>query len=402
MGVKVRQRNGKWWVFIDYQGKRKAKCIGDSLKTAKLFAEKMQAALLLGQYDLTKTEQSRPFDTAFTTWLDLYARVHCKLSTVTGYELAFRRYLLPALGKKDVRAITRNDVQLLVHDLLAKKLAPNSIRALLAPLREFFNHQMDDGFLDRNPCVRFLPRGRKEGAREQKVSFLTKEECGVLLRTAREQFPRVYPFISLLIRTGLRLGEAIALQWGDLDAQSRFLTVQRNWVDGQLTTPKSGKSRRVDVSLSLLDTLNSLLVERKKEALRHGWGEVPPWIFLTDGGTRLDPDNFRGRIWPKLLAKAGLRHIRIHDLRHSFASLLLENGESLAYIRDQLGHSSIKITVDTYGHLVPGGNRAAVDRLDGLERTTFHNTDATGPSDSVGAQRLTRENDTESLTARRA
>jgi integrase len=62
--------------------------------------------------------------------------------------------------------------------------------------------------------------------------------------------------------------------------------------------------------------------------------------------------------------KAKLRHVRVHDLRHTFASLLIQNGESLAYVKDQLGHSSIAITVDLYGHLVPGSNRAAVDRLD--------------------------------------
>jgi integrase len=66
------------------------------------------------------------------------------------------------------------------------------------------------------------------------------------------------------------------------------------------------------------------------------------------------------------LAKAGLRTIRIHDLRHTYASLLIGQGESLAYVKGQMGHHSIRVTVDTYGHLVPGGNKAAVDRLDGL------------------------------------
>ena len=78
----------------------------------------------------------------------------------------------------------------------------------------------------------------------------------------------------------------------------------------------------------------------------------------------IDPENFRSRVWSKLLAKAGLRRIRIHDLRHTFASLLIQQGESLAYVKEQMGHHSIRVTVDVYGHLVPGGNKAAVDRLD--------------------------------------
>jgi integrase len=104
---------------------------------------------------------------------------------------------------------------------------------------------------------------------------------------------------------------------------------------------------------------------------------VPLWVFTSSTGTMLNPDNFRKRDWPHPLAKAGLRCIRIHDLRHTFASLLIQNGESLVYVKEQLGHHSIRVTVDTYGHLVPGGNRAAVDKLDGLETATGRNSGAT-------------------------
>jgi integrase len=85
----------------------------------------------------------------------------------------------------------------------------------------------------------------------------------------------------------------------------------------------------------------------------------------------------------KLLAKAGFPSLRIHDLRHTFASLLIQQGESLAYVKEQLGHHSIRITVDTYGHLVPGGNRQAVDKLDGLEKETVRNPDATNEMNTV-------------------
>jgi integrase len=87
------------------------------------------------------------------------------------------------------------------------------------------------------------------------------------------------------------------------------------------------------------------------------------WLFTTRQGTQLDPSNLR-KVFYRLLVAAKLRRVRFHDLRHTFATLLIQQGEGLPYIRDQLGHSSIKITVDTYGHLVPGGNRQAVDKLD--------------------------------------
>ena len=101
---------------------------------------------------------------------------------------------------------------------------------------------------------------------------------------------------------------------------------------------------------------------------------MPVWVFCSETGGPLDGDNLRKRVFYKVLEQAGLRHIRIHDLRHTFASLLLQNGESLKYIQEQLGHSSIQITMDTYGHLIPGANRGAVDRLDDA---TGCNPDAT-------------------------
>ena len=99
--------------------------------------------------------------------------------------------------------------------------------------------------------------------------------------------------------------------------------------------------------------------------------EMPAWVFAARPGGVLEERNVR-HVFARLLAKAALRHMRIHDLRHTFASLLLQQGESVVYVKEQLGHSSIQITVDTYGHLIPGANRGAVHRLD--------DDDATQPS----------------------
>jgi integrase len=105
---------------------------------------------------------------------------------------------------------------------------------------------------------------------------------------------------------------------------------------------------------------------RREEALASGRNEIPDWIFCNEDGKPPDMYNLKRRHFFRCLKSAGLRRIRFHDLRHRYASLFIQNGESLAYVKDQLGHSSIKMTVDVDGHLVPGANRQTVNRLPGL------------------------------------
>lgn len=161
----------------------------------------------------------------------------------------------------------------------------------------------------------------------------------------------------------MRLGEAMALQWGDIDFHGRFINVQRSISKGVIGTPKSGKSRRVDMSKQLAEALWNLRNQRRIETLEKGWGKVPEWVFISETGTSLIEHHWRLRVFAKALEKAGLRRIRIHDLRHTYASLLIQAGESLAYVRDQLGHHSIKVTVDIYGHLAPEGNKGSSGSL---------------------------------------
>ncbi len=117
------------------------------------------------------------------------------------------------------------------------------------------------------------------------------------------------------------------------------------------------------MSLELTRTLKDLLLERQVNAGAQGTA-VLPWVFCNESGGLLHPHNLRDRVFYGLLEKAKLRQVRFHDLRHTFASLLLQQGETPVYVKEQMGHSSIQVTVDLYGHLIPGGNKQAVDRLD--------------------------------------
>src|SRR5262249_47471303 len=154
------------------------------------------------------------------------------------------------------------------------------------------------------------------------------------------------------------------------DFKGGFIHVQRNLSRGKISTTKNGKDRRVDMSTMLSNTLNDLLSKRRAEALREEMkkpaeerrdaatvvnGVMDNWLFTTPGVvkkngevikiTRLQPSNLL-KTFCRILVDAGLGRVRFHDLRHTFASLLLQNGESLTYVKDQMGHSSIQITLD--------------------------------------------------------
>ncbi|MEA2063450.1 MAG: site-specific integrase, partial [Gemmatimonadota bacterium] len=158
------------------------------------------------------------------------------------------------------------------------------------------------------------------------------------------------------------LGELLGLQWGDIDWNGGFVQVQRSFKNQQMSETKTGRTRRVDMSDQLIEVLQRLYTDRKKEALKSGRGEVIELIFHKSG----EPiaQNSIRNVWKRILRKAGLRDMRFHDIRHTFASQLLSNGQSPVYVKEQLGHSSIQITVDIYGHLIPSSNREAVNQLD--------------------------------------
>jgi integrase len=194
-----------------------------------------------------------------------------------------------------------------------------------------------------------------------------------MLSETKRLDPPLYPIVLLLARTGMRIGEALALQAGDIDLDNRCIHIKRTWGsrskanrEERFNSPKGKRDRLTDMSKQLTDVMKLHLAQQDDPAA---------WVFPgRDPEMPMHPVTFLGR-WTKLLRQTGITYHKPHALRHTYASLLIQNGESLAYVRDQLGHSSIKITVDTYGHLAPGGNKAAVDRLDEL---TGRNLYATG------------------------
>jgi integrase len=354
-----------YWVFINHQGKRKAKKVGDK-KTAEAIAAKIREKLKLGELKIGEEKKHILFKDYANEWFKKHVKIFCKYSTMKGYEICLNKHILPFFGSTTIDQIRRKDIK---EFMFSEGLSPGTVRNIKACLSGIFTSAVEDELVVGNPVARLgkqINKMIKKKDPKRDINPFSREEVQLFLKTAEGYCIKYHPVFLCAVRSGLRESEVIGLQPCDLDFNDRFIEVRRSIVRGRITTPKNGKSRRVDMSLQLADVLRAHLHETKKETLKKGWKEPPQWLFYNDKGEPLDPNNLRKRYFYKCLEKAGLRRIRFHDLRHTFASLLISQGESLAYVRDQLGHHSIQVTVDIYGHLVPGANRDAVDKLDDM------------------------------------
>jgi integrase len=228
---------------------------------------------------------------------------------------------------------------------------------------------VDEELIPLNPASGITKKLQLRRDRKIEIEPLTTQEVSLFLEACQAHAPEHHSFFLCAFRTGMRLGELLGLQWGDVDWHGKFIRVSRSYKLGRMTPTKTGKIRRVDMSNHLIEALGSLYTARKREALKEGRGEVIDSIFHR-GGKPME-QNYIRRVFKRILARAGLREIRLHDVRHTYASLLLSDDASPVYVKEQLGHTSIQITVDIYGHLIPSSNRERVNRLDTQPNATY-------------------------------
>jgi integrase len=301
-------------------------------------------------------------------WIPI-VRTAAKPRTVETYQGALDRHIVPELGAVRLSRLQRAHVKRFVaRKLQQDALSPAYVKLIIAVLGALLAAARDDGIPVRADATARLGRifklAKSTAARQEDVKAFDRAQLAGFLAIADRIMPRLAPLFLVMARTGLRLGEALALQWEDIDLATRTLHVRRILSAGTIGKPKSGAGRDVDLSQHLVDRLTRLRATRSTTALRQGLGEIPPWIFCTRTEQPFHPRVVQ-RACAAVLSEAGLPgHFTPHCFRHTFASLLLSDGVSPAYVQRMLGHSSIKLTVDLYGKWLPMANKAAVDRLD--------------------------------------
>jgi integrase len=308
-------------------------------------------------------------------WLQASAKSRVRERTYTWYVELLKSYVRPALGAKKLSEVKPLDVQALYSSLQEKGLSAKTVRHAHTTLSTALTQAVRWRMLVQNPALMVKPprQTRKE------MQALSPEEAARFLVAASQD--RWGVLFCLALTTGMRPEEYLGLQWKDVELDKGTVMVQRTLVwrrkggGWYFAEPKTARSRRtIPVPASLVRGMREHRRRQAEQRLKTG----PKYqhhdlVFATAEGSPLMPRNLLSRHFKPTLKRAELPgSIRLYDLRHTCATLLLSAGENPKVVSERLGHASVAMTLDVYSHVLPTMQQAAADRL---ERLLFTETD---------------------------
>jgi integrase len=305
-------------------------------------------------------------------WLQDVVKGSVSRHTFKDYEGKVRLHLKPTLGRVKLKALTSAHLQRSYAQKVDEGLSPRTVEYVHTTARKALG-KAEEWDLVRKNVARYArsPSYTEDGSRKEH-RILTVPQTKALFAIARDSGDRLEALYVRALTTGLRRGELLGLKWTDANLERTALSINRSmdtlYGPAQEKAPKRRSSRRT-VAL-MPEAVTALRIHHKRqtdERLAAG----PTWverdlIFPTRIGTPMSGDNLLKSSLRPLLAKAGLPPVTFHELRHTFATFHLASGEKLKVIQEILGHSSIKTTMDTYGHVIPGMQEGAAMRLSDL------------------------------------
>jgi integrase len=364
------KRHGSWFFahdVPDVSGKRRQIRRGGFASAADTRAA-LEDSLLATGHGVRVQEQRRLTVAAYLeAWLERKKDIgRFRPSTALHTNQHLRDYWIPLLGHYRLGDLTVDDVDRALASIRRqptrkKRLSPSSVLRIHATLRSALNDAVRRRMIPYNPAA----LAELEPSRRPKVRPWEPEELGAFLDFTATH--RLGVLFEVLAMTGLRRGEIVGLRWGDVDLERRVLWVRQAVVqvgyESVVGPPKttSGEERRVDLDAA---TAGSLIAHRlRQDDERAAFGaahEDHDLVFAREDGSCLKPEVV-SKTFRKLVAGAGLRRVRLHDLRHGQASIMLAAGVDMTVVSKRVGHSGIRITSDTYAHLLEGVGRQAAE-----------------------------------------
>jgi integrase len=365
--------NGRWrWeLVLGYVSKP------DGTKTRKTKSgtakneTEAKKALTLARADKERGTLATPDRVTVAEWLTKWlatraARV--RPNTVIAYEGIIKKYLVPNLGSKRLQALKPVDLHGFYENLAGEGLTGKTIRNIHGVLYGALSDALRLELVFRNVAEVTRPEVPSQNNNIRASQAWTATEAKTFLDVARGD--ALYTAFYLMLSLGLRRGEVCGLRWQHIDFESRALRVEESLVTerGKLAVnePKTRRSKR---ALRLpLDVLEALRIHKAAQQERHEvLGVIPArdWLFTTRNGTAVHPDNVN-RSLERLCKLAGVRQVRVHDLRHTYASLARRAGVPLEVVSEKLGHHAPSFTGDVYRHTFEDEHEGAALELSQL------------------------------------
>jgi len=284
---------------------------------------------------------------------------------------SYRRHIdlhLASLADRDSAKITSADLLALYGKLRHDGLSGSTVRSVHATVRACFNWSVRHNKLVRNAAANVAAEDLPARNRLEMTAW-SGSEVNRILEAASEE---LRPLFSVMARTGIRRGEALALRWEDVSFEARTLTISRSIVPRpggglDLLEPKTKQSRRtVDAPPSVLETLGEVRHVQTRERLVSGLrpGSFGDLIFTGDDGVTPISPGVASRQFQRAVRRSKVRPGRLHDLRHTFASMALQAGVPVIVVSRALGHAQPSTTLNIYGHLLPGASSQAMSAVD--------------------------------------
>ncbi|MAG14933.1 MAG: site-specific integrase [Dehalococcoidales bacterium] len=344
-------------------GKRKQQWV--SVKGTKKDAEKRLAELL---YQLDNGTFMKPGKTTLAEylerWLKDYAWPNLAPRTAEGYEHIMRRHLIPALGSMTLAHVKPEHLQRYYSEKLTGNLSAQTVRHHHTALHKALQTAVEWGLLNRNVADAVSP----PRVQRPEMQTWSEEDIARFIEAAKDS--SYYALFYTALFTGMRRSELLALRWQDVDLMLSQVYVSRSMhvLKGGRVIFRSSKTAKGRRTVALPPSAILLLKEHhEKQNLERAMLGIPltndDLVFSQFDGKSLLPNTVT-HAWIKLVRRAGLKPIRLHDTRHSHASLMLKQGVHPKIVQERLGHASIQITLDTYSHVAPGLQQAAAVRFD--------------------------------------
>ena len=297
-------------------------------------------------------------------WLKEYAWPNLAPRTAEGYEQIVRHYFIPQLGTTVMANLKPGHLQKFYSQELDRGLNPQTVRHHHTMIHKALQDAIEWGLLVRNVAEAIKP----PRAQRHEMQAWSENELSQFLEAAKDS--QYYELFYLALFTGMRRSELLALRWQDIDLILGQVFVNRSLHqlrDGSyvFTQPKSAQSRRtIALSPSVVMVLKEYHDKRFIDCVMLGTTfEDTALVFSTFDGNPLRPNTIT-RAWTNLATRAGVKRIRLHDARHTHASIMLKQGIHPKIVQERLGHASIQITLDTYSHVAPGLQESAAKRFD--------------------------------------